>query len=346
MLENEGLTVWNIRRQDFPWKGSIEEKIKFLLGYAILAPSTHNVQPWLVKVKRNSCEVYADRTIKLPQADPKGGYLYISLGAFIKNLIIASKYFSMFERVTYFPKKNLDLVAEVFFKKSGSKKNVNKKFEMLLGAVPQRKNNRGLFRRKKIPEYILRKIEKISTPSGIRISYISDSGSIGKLAKLTAGGIRTLYSKKAFRYELAGFINHNLSTKRKGIPAYALKMPTPLSFIFSSLMRLFDMSVPIARVNYKSISSVPLICVISSKNDDPKTWLEIGRMFEALTLCFEASNVDTSIFVAALEIDSLRKQVKKISKARYEPRFLFCAGYIIGEIKHTPRNDVEEILMH
>ena len=34
---------WAITEQDFPVAGSVEEQLRFLLGYAILAPSSHNI---------------------------------------------------------------------------------------------------------------------------------------------------------------------------------------------------------------------------------------------------------------------------------------------------------------
>jgi hypothetical protein len=39
------LTAWNVSENNFPAKGSNSEKLKFMLRYAILAPSSHNTQP-------------------------------------------------------------------------------------------------------------------------------------------------------------------------------------------------------------------------------------------------------------------------------------------------------------
>ena len=41
---NPSVTPWKIKEQDFPNKGSPVNKLKFLLRYAILAPSGHNAQ--------------------------------------------------------------------------------------------------------------------------------------------------------------------------------------------------------------------------------------------------------------------------------------------------------------
>ena len=40
------VTPWQIKEQDFPHKGSVTEQLLFLLRYAILAPWSHNTQPW------------------------------------------------------------------------------------------------------------------------------------------------------------------------------------------------------------------------------------------------------------------------------------------------------------
>ena len=50
---------WDIKKEDFLHQGQLADKIRFVLGYAILAPSTHNSQPWLFKVKENSVEKLA-----------------------------------------------------------------------------------------------------------------------------------------------------------------------------------------------------------------------------------------------------------------------------------------------
>ena len=34
--------AWKIKEENFPEMGEIEEKMRFLLNYAILAPSSHN----------------------------------------------------------------------------------------------------------------------------------------------------------------------------------------------------------------------------------------------------------------------------------------------------------------
>ena len=41
------LSSWDVNASDFPANGSDAEKLEFLVRYAVLAPSSHNSQPWL-----------------------------------------------------------------------------------------------------------------------------------------------------------------------------------------------------------------------------------------------------------------------------------------------------------
>ncbi len=61
--------AWKIKEENFPEMGEIEEKMRFLLNYAILAPSSHNTQPWKFSIKGNNIEVYADFTKQLPRRE-------------------------------------------------------------------------------------------------------------------------------------------------------------------------------------------------------------------------------------------------------------------------------------
>ena len=59
------LAAWDIRATDFPSNGTIGDRARFAVGYAILAPSSHNTQPWQFVVTGDQLLVCADRTRSL-----------------------------------------------------------------------------------------------------------------------------------------------------------------------------------------------------------------------------------------------------------------------------------------
>ncbi len=72
--------VWDLSERDFPRAGPIDLQLRFLLRYAILAPSVKNTQPWSFTVASNRVHLAAARNRDLPVADPHQRELYISLG--------------------------------------------------------------------------------------------------------------------------------------------------------------------------------------------------------------------------------------------------------------------------
>ena len=114
------LDPWQVQADDFPVNGKTSEKLKFLLNYAILAPSGHNTQPWLFKIVDDGVELYVDQTRALPVADPEFRELIISCGAALFNLKIALRYFGLQDIVEVFPhEQNSDLLAKISIRHCG-----------------------------------------------------------------------------------------------------------------------------------------------------------------------------------------------------------------------------------
>lgn len=77
---------------------------KRLLSYAILAPNPHNLQPWLVDLRKpEQIDLYCDRTRLLPQTDPFSRQILIGHGTFLELLDLAASAEGYRTEITYFP---------------------------------------------------------------------------------------------------------------------------------------------------------------------------------------------------------------------------------------------------
>lgn len=332
-----------ISENDFFKLKNGQERIKFLLNYAILAPSTHNTQPWLFKIKGESCEIYKDNKLTLPYADPFGRDLYISIGCAIENLIIASKYFKVFKDIKYYSKENL--IAEVFFQNLNQTIESDPKFEKFIIGIKQRLNARGLFENKSIPENIINEIYNLNDSKElIKINILTDKRKIEEVAKLVSQGLEIAYQNKNFRQEMSKWINNNLSKRKDGIPGYALKMPLLISFIFPFLIRNFNLGKKLGYLNYISVRSAPVSILISAKENTPLNWVKVGQIAERIMVYLASENIRNSIFVSAIEM-GLSEKLKDIFNTDYEPQFHFCIGYMQNKFKFTPRHKVEDKLL-
>lgn len=77
---------------------------RWALAHALLAPSSHNRQPWLVDLREpEAITLRVDRERLLPETDPWFRQIVVSQGTFLELLLIALRERGLAPRVTLFP---------------------------------------------------------------------------------------------------------------------------------------------------------------------------------------------------------------------------------------------------
>jgi hypothetical protein len=74
------------------WKGPAaqEDLRRWALAFAILAPNSHNRQPWIADLREaDAISLYVDRTRLLPMTDPWFRQIMVSQGTFLESLVMA-----------------------------------------------------------------------------------------------------------------------------------------------------------------------------------------------------------------------------------------------------------------
>lgn len=99
----------------------LSDKAMHILYLASLAPSGHNAQPWLVKIKEpNRWIIGSQRACWLSAVDPDNRELLLSLGAFIENLSVAAGIYGYRAEITVVGKDGFsEDIAEVYLKPQG-----------------------------------------------------------------------------------------------------------------------------------------------------------------------------------------------------------------------------------
>jgi hypothetical protein len=134
------LKPWALSEADYPGAADAVERLRFLVGYAILAPSGHNTQPWLFRLADQVIELYADRTRALPVVDPDDRELVISCGSALGTLGIAARHFGHRAAVEVMPDpQDEDLLARVSLGLAEPSSDAD---DELFRAIPERRSNR------------------------------------------------------------------------------------------------------------------------------------------------------------------------------------------------------------
>lgn len=331
---------WDVSEKEYPSGGTFAEKMRFFLRYAILAPSTHNTQPWIFKLGKDFVELYADRKRSLPVADPDNREMVISCGAALFNLITVARRFGYLEDVKAFPGPlNPDLLARLSI--YGNNETTGEEY-LLFKAITQRHTNRMPYNSTQLPGPLVESLIRSAYVQGAWLQVIELEDEREAVAELVAEGDRIQGSDRAFRQELSSWVHPNRSRDKDGIPGYAFGIGNIASYAGPVITRAFDWGKGQAAKDSELAKNAPFLAVLGTDKDTPQDWLNAGQALERVLLRAAGDGVSASYLNQPVEVRSLRPRLGSIVKKRY-PQMLLRMGYG-PDVRPTPRRELEEVL--
>ncbi len=328
---------WDVSESDFPAMGTPAEQLRFLLNYAVLAPSRHNAQPWLFKVDGNTVELYADRSRSLPVMDPDDRELTIGCGAALANLIIAMRYFGYTPVVEIHSNRDHpQLLARVSLEKGVQ---AIAREQQLFYAILQRRTNRQPFEDRPLPASLLSTLEEMAMQEGARLQFVREEESRYALASLAAAGDRLLWADERFRQEIAAWTRPVESQARDGVPEYALGKGEMGSYLGPLKIHTF-----MEQAELHEASGSLVLAVLWTFADTWFDWLAAGQALERILLRAAAEGVWASFFSQPIEVPALRAEIFTLFGRTDFPQMVLRMGYG-QQMPPTPRRSVSEVLL-
>lgn len=325
---------WQIHPDDFPKQGSPVEQFRFLVRYAILAPSSHNTEPWKFSVCDRGVVCSVDRSRWLRKADRDQRELYISLGCALENLLIAAEHYGYGHQIEWFPEGEAsERVAQVQLEADGQPSGLRP--PELFSSITVRHTSHQLHESRAIAEGDLRKLRACCYEQGVLLHMASDARFLQRTAALVEQGDLIQFSDPAFRQELAGWI-------ARGV----FGTPWLTSKLYAMAVRFVNIGRTQARRDADLVGSSPVIGVLSSSQADPGQQVRVGQVFERLALTAASMGIWTQPMSQLLEVDQVRAElVRLLPPGRMVPQHAFRMGYGPAERRHTPRRKLEEVLV-
>lgn len=207
--------AWNVKESDFPANGDLEDKLKFLLRYAILAPSGPNSQPWKFAIDGDTVSVYADLKRALPFVDPINRTLYMSVGCALANLLLAGRHFGFLYEMDYFPNgMESNHVAKIVFMKGSPRK------DGLFSQITRRHTVKDKYETGEIDWNVLNDLKGCIDDPQIRLYYLTGKAMKSQAADIVAHAHHIQLSRKEFRSNLGDWLRNNWTTEADGMPIY------------------------------------------------------------------------------------------------------------------------------
>lgn len=333
---------WQTSEGAFPKTGTSSDKLRFLLNYAVLAPSSHNTQPWLFRIVSDGIELFADRTRALPVVDPNDRELIMSCGAALFHLRIALRHFGYEAAAQYFPEASKpDLLARVSF---GGEKLATAEEHALFQAIVKRRTNRMPFDPRPLPEPLLFELQAAATKESAWLHIIMGDENRNMVAGLVAEGDRIQMADGHFRRELAAWIHPNRTASHDGTPGYSFGIGGLGSYVGPLVVRTFDIGRGQAARDRQLATGSPILAALGTDGDTPADWLSAGQALARVLLRARVDDVWSSFLNQPIELPDFRNRLRDSLGRKGFPQLLLRMGYG-HDVKPTPRRTPGEVLM-
>lgn len=346
-----GADLWHVPPGEYPREGSPAEKLAFCVRYAILAPSSHNSQPWLFRRHGNALELLADRSRALPIVDPEDRELVISCGAALFHLRVALRRFGHAGRVTMLdPPDEHDALSlrsvpdHLATIALGEPRPPTRADERLFEAIPERRTNRRPFDPRPVRTALLDDLQEAARAEGAWLAVLERDEARVALADLVAEADREQGADPRFRRELAAWVNPNRSRSRDGMPGYALGMGDLASYVGPVVVRTFDWGEGQAAKDRQLAEGSPALAILGTRGDHPYAWLNAGQALDRVSLRATADGVSASYLNQPIELPDLRSRVTQIAAHDGFAQIVLRLGYG-PDVPPTPRRPLEDVLI-
>jgi nitroreductase len=326
-------TAWQINEYGFPQHSSGYEKLKYLLNYAVLAPSSHNTQPWKFAVEDQEIHVQVDKSRWLRVADADQRELFISIGCALENLLVAATYFGYSYRVTYFPDHQDDSrVASVHFVAEGKTPSLTD--SELFYAIALRHTNRHVYARQAVSERDMARLHSCVNAPDVYLHMTDDAGIKRQVDRLLVQADVRQFADPKYREELAYWIGQG-----------AFGHSWLIARIGQMAVTYLNMGSSVPEQDSEVLTGAPVLAVLSTRRDDHLAHVKVGQTFEQMALNATILNMGIQPMNQIVQIREIRAEIAAlIPQADVFPQFTFRLGYATPEVEHTPRQQLESVL--
>ena len=333
-MKGDNYSAWDIDEKDFPKDGTLEKKIQFIIGYGILAPSTHNTQPWKYSIHDNILKISIDPKLKLSEADPEGRGESISLGCFVANVLAAASEFGLEAKVVESSKSHHPVCVEFAVSKraaSGFSK---------AHAMVKRYSDKRIYLNSIVKNQHKTQILGLKTSLDTKLKLIEDKDMVFNLAGLQRDATLCYAGNRRFFAELSEWLKPSNTKLSEGMPGFVVGLSAPKSIVFRVLIKnLKPAAKLLAKKDYESVSTSPMIGIIGTDRDDKTSWFNTGRYYEDIALEATACGLVITPLAAIIENKQQRKKLAE-SVGLKNPQMFFRIGYSGNKPYHTPRRAV------
>lgn len=310
---------------------------------AVMAPSTHNSQPWRFRIVGDTLEVLADPQRRLQVIDPARRQQIISCGAALYNARVAVRAMGFTDEVTVMlaDGEHPELLATLHL---GAPRAPSDLDRAQMTAISRRHTNRRAFLPRPLPAVITDELIDAAGREGVRMVRL-DPAQKRALGQTVDEADRQQYADPAFRAELARWLIGGLSLRRDGIPFAEKEYGSALPFAAVRALRSPELGDDLGALEHVLVDSAPAVAVLGTATDDPADWLRCGEALQVVLLRATTYELSAAFLNQALEVPALRDRVAALVPEIGFPQMILRLGVTEDAVERVaPRRAVDDVL--
>lgn len=313
--------------------GSGAPDLHGLVQAAALAPSSHNTQPWLFRLRGGSIELLADRTRALPVNDPHDRELTISCGCALLNLRVAAAGAGLRADVEVLADEAQDdLLARVRLADASALL----ADADLASAIAERRTCRERFAATAIDAQALQTLIQAAASEGATLIILERNDQRLAAAALVAEGDAALWANPSWRRELAAWMHPR--RRGDGLTLPALAVP-----VAQAVVRTFDMGGGVAARDRQLADESPVLAVLATEGDTPGDWLAAGQALQRLLLQAVRLGLQVSYLNQPVQVAALRPRLQQLAQCPGHAQLLLRMGVPVRPVPAAPRRPLSDI---
>ncbi|MEP6861227.1 MAG: nitroreductase family protein [Deltaproteobacteria bacterium] len=310
---------------------------------AVMAPSSHNTQPWRFKISDGSLDLYADAKRQLLVIDRDCRQLVQSCGAALMNARVAIRA-SGHEAVVTVLLTDRDLPLHLARIQLGGAHLPTDLDHQLMKAIARRGTNRRSFLARPVAGTLTDALAMVAQREGVKLVRL-DPDQKAALAPLIQEADSRQYANPEFRDELTGWLASPRSRRQDGIPFTEKEYGSPKPFGLARTMRSPMLGDLFATLEESLVRGAPAVVVLGTPADTPSAWLACGQALEAVLLRATMQGLAAAFLNQVLELPDLRAQVAKLVPRVGHPQMILRIGVPSEPIERvSPRREIDDVL--
>lgn len=271
-----------------------------LVGYATLAPSSHNTQCWKFAIEEQAIVLMPNLARRCPAVDPDNHHLFVSLGCATENLVVAASAHGLHaEAQVDVPTTSIRVALAA----------MPAQRTVLFDAIPSRQCTRGDYDGRAISTAELRLLERAGSSDRVQLLLLTDRPMMDRVMDYIVQGNTAQLDDKAFMRELRTWLRFNgaaAARARDGLYSATSGSPNLPTWMGSIG---FDLLFTARSENDKirrQIGNSAGVAVFVGAASDVSHWIEVGRCYERFALQATALGIRNAFLNKPVEVAAIR----------------------------------------